>query len=232
MAGMNCHGRPTRWPHVIHAVTTLLQCVHRGRHTPDGGQLWQTMMRQRIMIIMSVMAFVLVSIVHPAHADTYTDFNVSGVFTDPYHDNLSLTGSIMVDNATDAIADASLKLVGEAWTDIVSQGLSGSYYDVSIQTPVFNTGCSSANNCFDTLTLALSEPISALIADGEASIVSGYADLSDAGFAISLEAGTGSLIDPPSPTPLPTSLPLFATGLGVMGLLGWRGRRRNNAVAA
>jgi hypothetical protein len=35
--------------------------------------------------------------------------------------------------------------------------------------------------------------------------------------------------DPAQSTPLPAALPLFATGLGVLGLLGWRGKR--NAVA-
>ncbi len=34
-----------------------------------------------------------------------------------------------------------------------------------------------------------------------------------------------------SETPLPAALPLFATGLGAMGLFGWR-RQRKNAVAA
>ena len=28
------------------------------------------------------------------------------------------------------------------------------------------------------------------------------------------------------PTPLPAALPLFATGLGALGLLGWRRKRR------
>jgi hypothetical protein len=32
-------------------------------------------------------------------------------------------------------------------------------------------------------------------------------------------------------TPLPAALPLFATGLGALGLLGWR-RKRKNAIAA
>ena len=32
--------------------------------------------------------------------------------------------------------------------------------------------------------------------------------------------------DPPA-TPVPTTLPLFATGLGVMGLFGWRRKRKN-----
>ena len=46
--------------------------------------------------------------------------------------------------------------------------------------------------------------------------------------------------DQPSPfavfviatTPLPAALPLFATGLGAMGLLGWRRKRKNAAIAA
>jgi len=31
------------------------------------------------------------------------------------------------------------------------------------------------------------------------------------------------------PQPLPTALPLFATGLGALGLLGWRRKRQNQA---
>ena len=33
-------------------------------------------------------------------------------------------------------------------------------------------------------------------------------------------------------TPLPAALPLFATGLGGLGLLGWRRRRRASAISA
>jgi hypothetical protein len=33
-------------------------------------------------------------------------------------------------------------------------------------------------------------------------------------------------------TPLPTSLPLFATALGALGLLGWRRKRKAQALAA
>ncbi len=36
----------------------------------------------------------------------------------------------------------------------------------------------------------------------------------------------------PSATPLPAALPLFATGLGAMGLLGWRRKRKAAALAA
>jgi hypothetical protein len=32
-------------------------------------------------------------------------------------------------------------------------------------------------------------------------------------------------------TPLPAALPLFATGIGGLGLLGWRSKRKAQAVA-
>jgi hypothetical protein len=34
-----------------------------------------------------------------------------------------------------------------------------------------------------------------------------------------------------TPTPLPAALPLFATGVGGLGLLGWRRKRKAQAVA-
>jgi hypothetical protein len=40
------------------------------------------------------------------------------------------------------------------------------------------------------------------------------------------------IVDPPvAPTPLPAALPLFATGLGMLGLLGWRRKRKAQATA-
>ena len=36
----------------------------------------------------------------------------------------------------------------------------------------------------------------------------------------------------PTPTPLPAALPLFATGIGALGLLGWRRKRKVTAIAA
>jgi hypothetical protein len=44
--------------------------------------------------------------------------------------------------------------------------------------------------------------------------------------------GTWTTIVSPSTTPLPAALPLFATGLGALGLLGWRRKRKAAAAIA
>jgi len=51
--------------------------------------------------------------------------------------------------------------------------------------------------------------------------------------AVCVEASTLTITTPStSATPLPAALPLFATGLGALGLLGWRRKRKNAALAA
>jgi len=44
--------------------------------------------------------------------------------------------------------------------------------------------------------------------------------------------GVGVAAAPPAATPLPATLPLFATGLGALGLLGWRRKRKGGAGVA
>jgi len=50
----------------------------------------------------------------------------------------------------------------------------------------------------------------------------------DGSYALS----NGSVAGVVDPTPLPAALPLFATGLGALGLLGWRTRRKNTTAIA
>jgi len=42
----------------------------------------------------------------------------------------------------------------------------------------------------------------------------------------------GDLLSSSVATPLPAALPLFASGLGALGLLGWRRKRKSAAIAA
>jgi hypothetical protein len=70
-----------------------------------------------------------------------------------------------------------------------------------------------------------------------------FAKVSDTVFYAFFEDGGGGSIDfddmvvritdpPITTTPLPGALPLFATGLGALGLLGWRRKRKNAAAIA
>jgi hypothetical protein len=45
------------------------------------------------------------------------------------------------------------------------------------------------------------------------------------------EVDNFAAIEPSAATPLPAALPLFATGIGGLGLLGWRRKRKAQAVA-
>jgi hypothetical protein len=53
-------------------------------------------------------------------------------------------------------------------------------------------------------------------------------------FELQTAEGAGDIMQLTSfvPTPLPAALPLFATGLGALGLFGWRRKRKNAAAMA
>ena len=53
----------------------------------------------------------------------------------------------------------------------------------------------------------------------------------DLGYSITVSPGIGNSLELASATPLPAALPLFATGLGSLGLLGWRRKRKVAALA-
>jgi hypothetical protein len=86
--------------------------------------------------------------------------------------------------------------------------------------PTEGSDCGSNFAC-SVADLAFSRGIFYLAA-GDHSI-SGIATISGAG------SGAGAFIV--STVPLPAALPLFATGLGAMGLLGWRRKKKAQAAA-
>ena len=49
---------------------------------------------------------------------------------------------------------------------------------------------------------------------------------------VTIDTNAGELFLGPAPIPLPATLPLFATGLGALGLLGWRRKRKTAATPA
>jgi hypothetical protein len=58
-------------------------------------------------------------------------------------------------------------------------------------------------------------------------ITSPFTDFSS--YTIVYDGGPGTWTGPPATTPLPAAWPLFATGLGALGLLGWRRKRKQAA---
>jgi hypothetical protein len=69
-------------------------------------------------------------------------------------------------------------------------------------------------------------------AGSDSTTINGVNDLGQiVGFFTDVNDNTiGFVGTPVSATPLPAALPLFATGLGAMGLLGWRRKRRGQAA--
>jgi len=68
------------------------------------------------------------------------------------------------------------------------------------------------------------------VGDKPATAVTG--DLALLNDELILDVSSGPLTPPPSATPLPAALPLFGTGLGAMGLLIWRRKRKPDGARA
>ena len=62
--------------------------------------------------------------------------------------------------------------------------------------------------------------------------IGGDSDFNDMIVRVDGVVGPGSQVGPPGAAPIPAALPLFATGLGAMGLFGWRRKRKNTSVLA
>jgi len=155
-----------------------------------------------------------------AKANTLS-FNATGFWSDQFHDVIPLVADVTVDTSSGLISNASFKMNSSAFgfksfTNIVSQGPNAlsPYFDVAIQAPTLH----------DTLFVTFSKSPSMAASDLSWTIVSGSVSLVDGFCCVNLIPGTA--LSPVSPTPLPAALPLFATGLGALGLLYWYKKRR------
>jgi hypothetical protein len=82
----------------------------------------------------------------------------------------------------------------------------------------------SGGNLVNQWTLSDPTDSTATVAGG-----SGYGWIDDNEFSF-LAIDNAQLTTNGSATPLPAALPLFASGLGAMGLLGWRKKRKGVAA--
>ena len=195
--------------------------------------------RERVMLKCKPLAFVVVvaaalsAMGGGARADTiytYTGNNFTDVAAPPYTTSDHISGFIdlaipLGDNAT----NVNVSPVSFSFSDGV-QTIS------SLQTTlgdVFNfftnaVGDISSWNVF-IMTEGRSEIQSQnLTTIGARDVVFDSGTLFTAGASNIARPGAWTV----STTPLPATLPLFATGLGAMGLLGWRRKRKNAAALA
>ena len=105
--------------------------------------------------------------------------------------------------------------------EVGSVGITGTQAQVAaatnVQTFHFQTVIDqngSTAGFHDTLVLPMTTTLDFFIVDG-------FLTDNLGGVALDLEP-----VSQPPQVPLPAALPLFATGLGALGLLGWRGRRQ------
>jgi hypothetical protein len=160
-----------------------------------------------------------------ANADTYTTFNASGTFTnegqyinDPI---LSLSGTLTIDVTAGSITAVDLF--------VENNGTGFAPFNILFSNP--NTSQPLiAESSDNTDYLYLSFAPSSLIGFNGGPIQSGHTieintDCTGCDYHALL---SGSL----TTTPLPAALPLFAGGLGVIGLLARRRKRKHAAVLA
>jgi hypothetical protein len=180
-------------------------------------------MRQSHHFIASALVIVLLSFGGGnARANTVT-FNATGTFSD----GANLSGTITIDNSLGVVTMVDL---------IISAPDAATFNVIGFQAPdTPTTGqydieaykCSPTSNClYPWLQVVL--PVSSLIGyNGGIFVAPSALYPSEADSPVVL---TGSLTG--TETPIPSSLPLFATGLGALGLLASRKKRKSAALAS
>ena len=163
-----------------------------------------------------------------ANADTYITYNVFGSFAQDEYDPpgpplpptpIPLGGTLYIDATSGSVVSSNLTIAGGLFAPlniIDSQGtspnLTGLIYEVK-----FSNTSGDAGYIDFIIANDQSNPLIGHnfinIDQGEFSTPPGFVPFGLTGY---IQA-----------TPLPAALPLFASGLGALGLLGWRRKRKN-----
>ncbi len=160
----------------------------------------------------------------PAAPITYDLIGVSAYFA-PYFTD-TLTGTFTFDPSTDITDSANIEVSGPVIPGTYNRGLQLYPLNSIIQADGATPGPTSAQ---------------AVILFFSASLGNTPDDVYQIGFGypvdnvcctwtyVNFAAVTGEAVPE---TPIPAALPLFATGLGAMGLIGWRRKRKAGAILA
>jgi hypothetical protein len=161
-----------------------------------------------------------------AKADTLITFDVTGSFASPA---TSLTGTLTVDATLATVTEADLVVgtIPDHFNMVISTTAlaAPNGYRVLVNNDVPD----QLSIDLDNLSLTTGGAITA----GSVFPTCPPADPGCIIFNFSELAGslTGTFAPAVAATPLPAALPLFATGLGALGLFGWRRRQRAQALA-
>ncbi len=144
--------------------------------------------------------------------------DISGSFTNTFSGNFTFDPTTVTLSAADIIASGDL-LVGEILPYKTPA------FSFNNQINVFSFGFNEIALVFTTPLDSSPNSISSVVIFN---VGLGFCE-SGADYCISSSAA-GQVI--PEATPVPAALPLFAGGLGAIGLLGWRRKRKNAAAIA
>ena len=178
-------------------------------------------------------AYLLACVVSPASADTIANFTLDGVTFD---DGGTATGGFTLDLTTGTLSNVNITT---SYDPVAGPfGFGATFNDGSSNT--FTNGATATFDFFvdlffvaDGLDIDVAGPLTAANLMGNPSFpISGsetfyFIECGDGPCATrNITAGSLDV----SSTPLPAALPLFAGGLGALGLFGWRKKRK--AIAA
>ena len=176
------------------------------------------------------------SSVEPARAATV--FSLTGTF----EDSSTVSGTLTIDVVAGLIVGANLSYLGSTYSTLLSQGpFSGDTAPGQTPVPVsyvVRVGASAALTPRIDVAMLGTSAVDSLVSYAGGGICDvddpcgpdqmglhwASAYFSTPSNFISVQAGELTA------TPLPAALPLFVTGLGALGLLGWRRKRKAAAV--
>jgi hypothetical protein len=194
-------------------------------------------------------ALMLVAAVNVANASTvytYTGNNFLGIIdnTPPagtYTTSMSVTGSFTLQNplpANSLVTDITANVLSFSFSDgrNTITNLNATFATFQIGTALGNINSWFVNAMSAPIFTAVGDQHGAMTTLNEAFIIDDATTIECTQFSIactgtgldeaSILANAGTWSVSTSETPLPAALPLFATGLGALGLLGWRRKRK------
>jgi len=171
----------------------------------------------------------MVLIFGTANASTLTTFDINGTsFLDsyqvPFYGTLQFSGTLTVDVGAGVVTaiDIDFQGLNPDVTDLIS-----SFEEPSLEDQPAGWGIDATNGIFSIFFVFQTTAPGSLVGfDGGPIIVGPALGGGDPPYFFAVTSGEVT-----AATPLPAALPLFATGLGAIGLLGWRRKRKAGAAA-